>query len=131
MGRLKSATTKLKSRATMQAANDVSAAVVELFDLYNPAIPVDIGRLDVIERQVILDTAAADFTAAGASLVRANEVWASVRPSVIAHNGSALATDFQNSLNAQQLALGSLDAAALTAEAQTALDLVDVLESLY
>lgn len=131
INRLKAAATKMKPPATMQAANDVSSAVIELFDLYNPTIPADIGRLDVIERQVVLDTAATDFAAAGDSLVRANDVWANVRPSVLAHNGSALATDFQNSLDAQQLALGSQNAAALTPEAQAALELVDALESLY
>ena len=55
MSSLKSAATSQDAIETMQAANNLSAAVVDMFDLYNPAIPTDIGRLDVLERQVILD----------------------------------------------------------------------------
>lgn len=40
---------------TMQAANDLSAVTVELFALYDIGRPVDIGRLDVIGRQIAFD----------------------------------------------------------------------------
>src|SRR5512138_159199 len=61
---LKMASASKDSTATMQASNNVSAAVVELYALYNPKIPVDIGRLDVLERQVILEVAAKNYSSA-------------------------------------------------------------------
>ncbi|MEZ4556881.1 MAG: hypothetical protein R2854_10610 [Caldilineaceae bacterium] len=35
------------------------SAVVDLFSVYNPLPPADLGRLDMLERQVILDVRAA------------------------------------------------------------------------
>jgi len=51
----------------LQAANDLSAAVVDLFAVYQPATPADLGRLDVLGRQVALDAAASDLSAAADS----------------------------------------------------------------
>src|SRR5690349_10080916 len=61
LAKLKAGSASRDASATMQGSNDVSAAVVELFALYNPKIPADIGRLDVLERQVILDVAAKNY----------------------------------------------------------------------
>src|SRR5262249_20342080 len=47
LAKLQSASPSKDASATMQASNDVSAAVVELFALYSPKVPADIGRLDV------------------------------------------------------------------------------------
>lgn len=117
--------------ATMQAANDVSAVVVELFDLYHPAIPADIGRLDVLERQLILDVATNDYTKAQATFAKTEAVWANVKPSVLDHQGDVASQQFAESLQIQAQALQAKDAAALTAEAKNGLELVDVLERLY
>lgn len=128
---LESASTSKDPGGTMQASNDISAAVVELFDLYHPTVPVDIGRLDVLERQVILDVAANDFPAAVASLDKTKSVWEKVKPSVLEHNGEEVAAEFEASLATQASALDAKDAAALTDEATKALELVDALEVLY
>ena len=80
---LKAASASKDASATMQGSNDVSAAVVELFALYGPKVPADIGRLDVLERQVILDVAAKDYSAAKASLAKTMSVWGEVKPSVL------------------------------------------------
>jgi hypothetical protein len=72
---LKTASASKDAAATMQGSNDVSAAVVELFALYTPKVPADIGRLDVLERQVILDVAAKDYSAATESLAKTMSVW--------------------------------------------------------
>jgi hypothetical protein len=119
------------ANATMQASNDVSAAVVELFALYNPKIPADIGRLDVLERQVILDIAAKDYTAAEASLSKAQSAWERVKASALEHNGKEVAAQFEESLAAQAAALSAKDDATLTKEARNALEIVDALERLY
>lgn len=117
--------------ATMQAANDVSAVVVELFALYQPPIPADVGRLDVLERQLILDVAAADYTKAQTSFTKTQSVWASVKPSVLDHQGATVAQQFEESLQIQEQALQAQDAATLTTEAKNGLELVDALERLY
>ena len=116
---------------TMQGSNDVSAAVVELFALYNPVVPADIGRLDVLERQVILDVAAQDYSAALETMAKTRSVWESVKDSVLEHNGKDVAAQFEASLEAQAAALDAKDANELTREASDALELVDALEQLY
>jgi hypothetical protein len=128
---LETASTAKDSAGTMQASNDISAAVVELFALYDPTIPADIGRLDVLERQVILDIAANDYSAAITSLANTKSDWERVKPSVLEHNGQEVAAEFEASLTQQESALDAKDQAALTSEAQNALEIVDALEELY
>lgn len=128
---LQTASAAKDAPATMQAANDLSAAVIDLIAVYNPQVPADIGRLDVLERQVILDLAANDAAAAAASLAKAKAIWAKVIPSVAEHNGKEIQAQFEASLAAQLAALQAGDAAAVTTEARNALELVDGLEKLY
>jgi hypothetical protein len=115
----------------MQASNNVSAAVVELYALYNPKIPVDIGRLDVLERQVILDVAAKNYSSAESNLAKAKSAWENVKASALQHNGKEVADQFEASLTAQASALAAKNDAALTKEARDALEIVDALERLY
>jgi hypothetical protein len=129
--RLQTASAAKDSASTMQGSNDVSAAVVEMFALYNPAIPVDIGRLDVLERQVILDVAVQDYSAAMTSFAHTKSVWEDVKPSVLEHNGKDVAADFEASLAAQEAELNAKDDAALTTDARNGLEIVDALERLY
>jgi len=129
--RLQTASAAKDSASTMQGSNDVSAVVVEMFALYNPKVPVDIGRLDVLERQVILDVAAHDYNAAMASFTQTKSVWEEVKPSVLEHNGKDVAADFEASLTAQESELNAQDDAALTNDAKDALEIVDELERLY
>lgn len=131
LAQLQAASASKDAAATMQASNDVSAAVVEMFALYSPKIPADIGRLDVIGRQVILDVARQDYPAAEASLARAKSAWQSVKSSVLDHNGQAVADKFEASLATITSALAAQDAAALTSEARNLLEIVDELERLY
>ena len=42
---------------------NTDVAVIDLFARFNPQIPADIGRLDVLERHVILDVTAQNFDA--------------------------------------------------------------------
>lgn len=129
--KLETASAAQDASATMQGSNDVSAAVVELFALYHPAIPADIGRLDVLERQVILDVAAEDYSAAGTSLDHTKLVWEEVKPSVLEHSGKEVAAQFEASLAAQESAITARDAAVLTTQAKDGLEIVDALEQLY
>ena len=128
---LKTASQSKDASGTMQGSNNVSAAVVELFALYNPVIPADIGRLDVLERQVILDVAAQDFSAAMETMAKTRSAWESVKASVLEHSGKDVAAQFEASLEAQVAALDAKDIEALTREASAALELVDALERLF
>src|SRR5690349_15525692 len=128
---LETASQSKDASATMQGSNDVSAAVVELFALYNPVIPADIGRLDVLERQVILDVAADDYSAAMETMAKTRSAWESVKDSVLEHSGKDVAAQFEASLEAQAAALDAKDIEALTREASAALELVDALERLF
>ena len=129
--KLQAASTSKDASATMQASNDVSAAVVELFALYNPKVPADIGRLDVLERQVILNVAAKDYTAVDSILKKTESVWEDVKPSVLEHKGQDVAAQFEASLKTQEDALTSKDDATLTNAAREGLEIVDALEQLY
>jgi hypothetical protein len=116
---------------SLQAANDLSAAVLDFVTVYHPAEPTDMGWLDVLERQVVLDSAAADWGAAADSLAQTNAVWFRLKPVILAHNGSDAATQFENSLATQQAALSNKQAAALASAAKDSLELVDGLEKLF
>lgn len=116
---------------TMQAANDVSAAVIELFELYHPVVPPDIGRLDVLGRQVVLDAAANDLSAARETLVSQDEVWARVKLIALRQGGTKAAANFDDCLAAQHRALEGADVAALSNEASRGLEVVDVLEGVF
>jgi hypothetical protein len=128
---LKTAAASKDASATMQGSNDVSAAVVELFALYTPKVPADIGRLDVLERQVILDVAAKDYDAATKSLSETMSVWRAVKPSVLEHDGKDVAAQFDASLEIQTVAVDSKNDTQLTNEARNGLEIVDALEGLY
>ena len=116
---------------TMQAANDLSAVVMDLFDAYECRVPTDIGRLDVWERQVVLDVAAKNFVAAEASLSKTQILWTQVKPAVLAHKGAKVATRFEADLAAQTKALAAKNAAQLTTAAKQGLETVDDLEKLF
>ncbi|GBD22622.1 hypothetical protein HRbin29_00259 [bacterium HR29] len=115
----------------MQSANELSAAVIELFAIYHPKVPADIGRLDVWERQVVLDVAAHNYDAAAASLAKVKSVWDNVKASVLEHDGKDVAAPFLASIAKQEQALLAKDGATLTSEAENGLELIDALEGLY
>lgn len=120
------------AQATMQSANQVSAAVVELFDLYHPVVPADLGRLDVYGRQVILDAQMHDdIMAAQNSLHQEEMIWQRLKSDVEARNGVEVAAQYTANLTQQAEAIKANDTAALIAAAKSALELVDSLEQLY
>jgi hypothetical protein len=99
--------------------------------VYQPATPADLGRLDVLERQVVFDVAAKNFTADADGLAKVDAIWARLKPSILVHNGADVAKQFDASLTAQRAAWKGKDAAALAAEANKGLEIVDALEKLY
>jgi hypothetical protein len=131
LSKLKSTAASQDKIGTLQASNDLSAVVVELFDLYHPVIPADIGRLDVLERQIILDVENQNFTAGTKTFAKTITVWEQVKPSILAHSGQSVVEQFDNSLAVQSTALKAQDGSTLIDEARNGLEIVDAMESLY
>lgn len=127
-------TTRAQARdglGTAQAANDVSAPVVELLGRYASGHPVAIGRLDVIGRQIVLDVDRGDLGAAAASVARAKHEWTTLRGSVRRHHGAAVAARTDGTLARSETAAAGADGPALQNEANDLLELVDAMERLY
>jgi hypothetical protein len=121
-----------KGPETSQAANDVSAATVELFGLYKTARPTDIARLDVLGRQIILDVERGDLGAAGAQVKNVASIWqGGLREDVLAHQGRAVADQTDAVLTAIDRAVVSADRDALVNQTKAFLEVVDAMERLY
>jgi hypothetical protein len=131
LDRLEPAATAQSPGATVQAANDVSAPVVELFARYASGHPVQVGRLDVIGRQIVIEAARGDFPAARRQIAAARAQWRSVKTSVIDHGGRAVAKRTDATFALLQEAAVAGDAAAATKAANALLELVDGMERTY
>ena len=129
--RLQSATSSKTDRATLQAANDMSAAVVDIYTVFHPRIPSDLGRLDMLERQVVLDVATKNWAAATDSRAKAGVIWARLKPFIMTQGGAKLATQFDANLAAQASGLVRKDGSTITSKAKEGLEIVDALEKLY
>jgi hypothetical protein len=77
--RLHGSASRKEALATRRAANEVSAAVAELFASYQPKVPVDVMRLDPFLRSVELDAIAHDAGEARRDYASAALVWAALR----------------------------------------------------
>lgn len=131
LAHLKAAATVHHDQETMQASNDLSAATVELFGLYNPVVPVDIGRLDVVGRQVVLDVSSHDLAAASNSVGQMRTIWEGIRKSVIDNDGLDVARQMDATVASLENALDVQNAEALTVQAKIELEVVDAMEGLY
>jgi len=128
---LRAAATAKDTLGTMQAANDVSAAAVEMFDRYAVGHPVQIGRLDVIGRQLVIDAGRRDFAGTSSQLDRASQELSAVSASVSAHRGDAVLAQARGALDQARHGVDAQDAAAVTGPAKQLLEIVDAMEKLY
>jgi hypothetical protein len=116
----------------MQAANDLRAAALDVAWVFRPGAKADLGRLDVLGRQVALDASVTGFGAASDDVAKSNAVWERLKPFVLARpGGDAAATKYEASLAAQRRAVDRKSAVALSTEAKTALELVAALAKLF
>jgi len=120
-----------QAQETMQASNDLSAATIELYGLYDPVVPTDIGRLDVLGRQIVLDVAQPDWGATGTTMTELSSTWERVKSSILEHDGSDVATQFDANIRSLDKALSEKNSDAMTIQAKIALDIVDAMEGLY
>ena len=130
--RLRTAAGAQQGPETAQAANDVSAATVELFGLYKTGRPTDIGRLDVLGRQVVLDVERGDLGAATAEVTKVDSIWkGGLRDDIVAHQGRAVAAQTDTVLGAIDRAAASADGPTLVGQTKVFLEVVDAMERLY
>ena len=117
--------------ATTQAANDVSAPLIELLSRYDLGRPVQIGRLDVIGRQIVIDADARNLAAAGTQIAAARTEWTAVRADVLGHDGAKVSARAEAALDALQRAVDARDATTVSRKATELLEIVDAMEGLY
>ena len=117
--------------ATTQAANDASAPLIELLSHYDVGHPVQVGRLDVIGRQIVIDADGRDLAAAGTRVAAARTEWTAVRADVLTHDGAKVAARADAALDALQRAVDARDATTVSRKATELLEIVDTMEGLY
>jgi hypothetical protein len=113
--------------ATLQAANLVSAAVADLYDIYLPPPSGDLRRLAMLERQLWLDAALGDPQVIQGDFDQMRAIWDRVAPRIREQGGVAFADQFETSLAAQQSLIQANDPAGLRAEIGRGMELVTLL----
>ena len=116
---------------TMQAANDLSAGVVELYGLYEIGRPVGIGRLDVIGRQIVFDAVAKDQSGVQAELGKARSEWSAIEADLAGRGGQEVIDQTNGLLDAMDKQTAAGDLGAVAANARDFLEVVDAMEQLY
>jgi len=116
--------------ATNEAANDMRSAAVDLMNFYNPRVPGDIKRLQVLEQELMGNVRAGDWTEAMISHAKAADaVWARLRPFVLAHAcGSALAAELDDVFAGQAEAIKAHRVGDALQAARDAIEAADELE---
>ncbi len=72
---LKTAANAKSAPATMQVSDDLSGIFADLHDNHHPATATDLGRLDVLGREIILDVDRRDLDAGAKPLATIRSVW--------------------------------------------------------
>jgi hypothetical protein len=128
LSRLKEAAAARRMAETMWAANDVDAATIELIEFYHPDTPIDLHRLAVLERKVLLYAWSGDIDLASDTLIEVRRTWTRVRPIVVDRSGVQVAETFEVSIADQQAALDANEIIRLGDHAQTNLILIHEME---
>ena len=131
LGKLSDAARIKAGPGTAQAANDVSGPIIELSAHYDLPRPVQIGRLDVLGRQIVLDSDRRDLAAAAAQVAEARVQWGDVKAGIIEHDGADVAARADGSLVEFDGAIERADAASLRSSAVDFLEIVDAMERLF
>jgi hypothetical protein len=115
---------------TEQAANDVSRDLIEVFALYDIGHPIQIARLDVIGRQIVIDVKRGDIVAAASQVAAAQTQYQAIKEDIQSRSAD-VDDSTEDTLDAMQSAADKSDAATLTSEAKAFLEIVDDMERLY
>ncbi|MDP9098810.1 MAG: hypothetical protein M3N48_07440 [Verrucomicrobiota bacterium] len=115
----------------LRASNELMFAAFDVYEVYHPAVPADIGRLDARGQQLIINLLADDLASAGKSLAQTKLIWARLKPVVLTKQGTDAAAKYDASLQLQTDAMTAKDLVRLKTGAQQGLDIVDVMEKLF
>ena len=127
--KLKAAATERNSSKTAKAANDVSAAAVNMYEYYHPAIPPDLRKLEILERRILIDASSDAFDSASTTLNDAHTVWLLIQP--IVRDRDKVVQEIGDELHKQQAALAAQDRTLLTASVETTIQMIDDVQTLY
>ncbi len=118
---------------TNEAANDLRSVAVDLMTFYNPRVPADLKRLQVLERELIGDARVGDWTEALVFHAKAADaVWARVRPFVLTRPGGAARAAELDELFADQAdAISAHHLQHTIAAARDAIDTAEEIEDRY
>jgi hypothetical protein len=121
LARLQEAAAQRNGHRTMQAANDVDAAAIELMEYYHPTVPGDLRRLAVLERRIMLAAWEGKPDTAAGTMIEIRRLWIRVRPTVVDHSSEEVARAFDYTLAKQQVALNAQEPRTVSTYAQNAL----------
>jgi len=114
---------------TNEAANDLRSVAVDLMNFYNPRVPADVKRLQVLERELMTDVRSRNWTEAMISHAKAADaVWARLRPSVLLRAGGVRLAAELDGLFADQAE--AIDAHRVRDALEAARDAIGVAEDL-
>ena len=128
---LEQAADQRKEVEVAQVANDITGAVAQADSHLMPTKPVEVGRVGVAARQLVLDGDAGDWSAAQATLDRAVQDVDAARTTVQGHGGSDLLKTVDGHLSRIGEAIGAKDAAAVRIQATEVLMTTDALGLLF
>ncbi len=108
-------------------ANKIFKFLPDVYDHYKNTVPTDLGRLNYLGHEIILNAEKYEWDAATTNCYTALELWGDLKTELKADYNNDVAS-FQNTIDDLQRAVESKDAAAVTKQAGTLLDQVVVLE---
>lgn len=112
---------------TLQAANLVSAAIADLYDVYTPSPTSDLRRLAMLERQVWLDADRGDPQVMLGDFAQLKSIWRRTASRIRQEGGGAFADQFDASLAMQTKLVETHDTAAVKQELMRGWQLVALL----
>jgi bacterioferritin len=124
---------QVKARNAYEAkvqANAITKVIPDIYDHYQVTVPTDLGRLDYLGREILLNVEKGDWTAARNTAAEVLRVWTRLKPNLNAAAQKS-AADFESTVNALVGDVGRQDSVATTRDASALLDKVDVLEQAY
>jgi hypothetical protein len=130
LARLSTEAKARRAPQTLQAANDLSRTTVELLAHYGLGHPVEIGRLDVIGRQILLDLDRDDRAGVTEQIAAARAQWEAIRGDVTGRS-AAVGAQVDATLAVLDDANAAANDALLKAEVRAMLEIVDAMEELY
>jgi hypothetical protein len=131
--RLRTASAAHDVTATLTAAGDLRAAAIDLTDYYNPMIPADVKRLDLLERELKLSARRGDWVEAAILQAKAADVvWGRLRPVVLLRAGGVvLADEIDAFFAAQAAAVAAQNANDAIDAAWGVIEVVDDVEEIF